>query len=238
MRFEEQLRYFREGKFDEPRVVGRVYSILLAVVVFCFILVPLFVLQTVPVLQGSMLPTIAERGDSVGLLMHVGCTRGDIIVFNRHEGGKTKRLIKRVLACPGDRIRIADRTYEDGSVRPCVQIETDAVVDGRTVRVFLWLDEPYLSADGDTAVANPGGAYSEILAAGWFELKPHQYFVAGDHRYRSDDSFSFGPISGGDIIGRVICIYRNTGKKFLMFEMQNIEGLGVSLGYSEVITGV
>lgn len=46
-------------------------------------------------------------------------------------------------------------------------------------------------------------------------LGPDEYFVMGDHRDRSNDSRSVGPIRRRDIRGRVICIVlplRRTGK--------------------------
>ena len=231
MKFEKVSYYYRNGKFEEPRAAGRVYAVLLALVVFFLVLMPLLLYQRVPVLQSSMMPTFAAAGDSAGLLLNAGFKRGDVVIFERREGGTTKRLIKRVIACPGDRIRLAERTFPDGTVRECVLLETDTVEGGRAQ---FWLDEPYLHTDGDTAAAYPAGAYTSRLRAAWYTVPEGEYFVAGDHRQVSVDSFSFGPVARSAIQGRVICVYRWTGAKFLWFLWQRPEGLGESLGYTPV----
>lgn len=238
MKFDESFAYYRTGKQPESRLVGRLYSILLAIVILLYVLVPILIYQKVPVLQSSMMPTFAEEGDAAGLLLGAGFGRGDVVIFDRVEPGSkvSKRLIKRVIACPGDRIFLADRTFSDGSERECVMIETNAE-DGTRQR--FWLDEPYLHPDphGTYAAAHPAGRYVSQLRTGGMTLGEGEYFVAGDHRQVSEDSFSFGPIRADAVIGRVICVYRSTGNRLFGLNWQRIEGLGEPLGYTQVKDG-
>lgn len=244
MKYEESLRYFRDGKFDEPRAVSVGYTALLAVVVFCFIVVPIFIFQTVPVLMQSMYPTIhggnaatGELEDCVGLSLLSDYGHGDIVVFERTENGSTTRLIKRILGEPGDVLFLVD---EDGDgAADAVEIETE--IGGARTRARLV--EPYLNTEYGVYVTNEGADRSGIgsnpyARALWSEegltLGEDEYFVAGDNRRDSRDSFSFGPVSADSILGKAVCIFVKSGHSFLFWEIYNFKGTGSSVTLQQI----
>ncbi|MEA2519997.1 MAG: signal peptidase [Chloroflexota bacterium] len=106
--------------------------------------------------------------------------RGDIVVFRPPVNAESPRgepFIKRIIGVAGDEIALRDGTV---------------FVDG------VALTEPYLfkAADG---VAEP--TESEDGESSW-TVPPGQLFVMGDHRQRSSDSRSFGPITVDSVVGR------------------------------------
>jgi signal peptidase I len=107
--------------------------------------------------------------------------RGDIVVFNPPDDWVQPDgtpFIKRVIAVAGDTLEIKD----DGFV----------YVNG------IRLDEPYVykEADGSTQPT-----VSSTDPPHW-QIPDGELFVMGDHREKSSDSRTFGPISNGDVIGR------------------------------------
>ena len=99
--------------------------------------------------------------------------RGDIIVLNPPVRSD-KPYIKRVVALPGDRLKI-DRGK--------------AVVDGRP------LGEPYATLENCGA--------DVCTFRGSIVIPEDHYFVMGDNRGASDDSRFWGPVPRDQIIGRV-----------------------------------
>jgi signal peptidase I len=105
---------------------------------------------------------------------------GDIVVFNppadwiQPDGTP---FIKRVIGIGGDTVEIKD----DGLV----------YING------ILLNEPYVYAEN--------GEPQPTVASGetprW-EIPDGELFVMGDHRSKSSDSRTFGPIENGDVIGR------------------------------------
>lgn len=114
----------------------------------------------------SMNPTLQD-GDKVVISKMSKPDRGDIIVF---EYGNVN-LIKRVIAVPGDTLRIEDsKVYVNG----------------------LEIDEAYINEnefDGDVYEG-----CDIVLDAG-------EYFVMGDNRNHSSDSRTFGVIDAEDVKG-------------------------------------
>ena len=104
--------------------------------------------------------------------------RGDIIVF-RYPKNPQEYFIKRIVALPGEKIRI-----KDGQV----YIFNDEYKDG-----FI-LKEPYLEQNTKT--------YS--LTEDIVSLDEKEFFVLGDNRNSSKDSRSFGPVNRSFVTGRVI----------------------------------
>jgi len=105
---------------------------------------------------------------------------GDIVVFNppadwiQPDGTP---FIKRVIGIGGDMVEIKD----DGFV----------YING------IQLNEPYVFAeDGE-----PQPTDSSTDPPRW-EIPDGELFVMGDHRAKSSDSRTFGPIQDGDVIGR------------------------------------
>ena len=118
-------------------------------------------------------------------------TRGDIVVcYSPHDG---KRLLKRVVGIPGDRIEMKDNRL---------------IVNGTTA---LYRDT--LTPDGDSAVLRETVGHREHLvevsstqtAASTFGpvvVPPQHYLVMGDNRDNSFDSRFFGFVPRSEILGQ------------------------------------
>ncbi len=103
--------------------------------------------------------------------------RGDIVVF--HAPGMDLDevpYIKRVIGEPGDHIELVGG-----------QVLVDGVV----------LDEPYRSDDG----RDDGATFPQSDGSSWV-VPADSVFVMGDHRARSEDSRTFGPVPVDRVIGR------------------------------------
>ena len=148
----------------------------LAVVFLLTFLFITFVAQRTEVSGSSMEPTLHD-GDSLlvdKLSYRFGDPkRYDIVIFPYQYGTK-QYFIKRVIALPGETVRI---DY-DGNIY---------IDDAK-------LDEQY----GAEVIQDPGRAATEIT------LGEDEYFVMGDNRNHSMDSRDplVGSIKGSDIIGR------------------------------------
>ncbi|MEK7615898.1 MAG: signal peptidase I [Patescibacteria group bacterium] len=102
--------------------------------------------------------------------------RGDIIVF-RYPNDKTQFFIKRVIALPGESIKVQDNTV--------------TIYNQEYPKGFL-LKELYLSDDQETRGNIPR-----------LKLDPNEYFVMGDNRLHSSDSRYWGPVNRSLVTGRV-----------------------------------
>jgi signal peptidase I len=165
-----------------PRLLDAAIEIGITVIlaVGLYLVIQTFLVGTYRVEQVSMLPTL-EQGQH--LLVDKltprfdPYSRGDIVVF--HAPGTAADsipYIKRVIGVAGDHVAL-----EDGTV----------VVNG------VALDEPYLSPDG------PGhGATEPLDGTTQWDVPAGQVLVMGDHRARSVDSRSFGPVPVDQVIGR------------------------------------
>jgi len=100
--------------------------------------------------------------------------RGDVIVFKSPQNPDID-YIKRVIALPGERIKLINNHYYINDVL---------------------LEEPYIASDLYTY----NGSY---LREGMEVVIPeNHFFVSGDNRPRSSDSREWGPIDKSAIIGR------------------------------------
>ena len=169
-----------------------------------------FVIKPYQIPSASMLPTLIE-GERVlvnRLGTHFGDPGvGDIVVFNPPEGADRGKqcgvdrkasepcpeptpeksdtnFIKRVVAGPGDRLRV-----EDGI----------PVVNGEPV------DDP------DWNVRNCGSA-PECNLRDEIEIPADHYFMMGDNRGASDDSRFWGPVPEEWIIGKSFLTYWPPGE--------------------------
>jgi signal peptidase I len=106
--------------------------------------------------------------------------RGDIVVI-KHEGkwcGSSALFVKRVIAIPGDKVRVEGR-----SVR----------VNGELVTSESERIQPFADADRDYGA-------TRRLASG-------DYFVVGDYDEISCDSRGHGPVSRASIVAKVVAIW-------------------------------
>lgn len=171
-----------------------------------------FVGTSVGVAGASMMPTLRD-GERLVVpkyepwLHKVGVgefQRGDIVVF-KPPVGRTHMasalglreyrpfLVKRLVAVPGDRVRVTEgRVYVNDQEIP-QNFTTD-----------YWQQQGCW--DTTSALAN------NALSGPWFSEQPEitipagQYFVMGDNRHAngSEDSRHFGPVALRDIAGRAV----------------------------------
>ena len=105
--------------------------------------------------------------------------RGDVVVLHQLNGASERDLIKRVIALPGEEIRVDE----------CV-VFIDEVA----------LQEPYL----DPAATTPGTCGRNLESL----LVPEDHvFVMGDNRGGSMDSRDLGPIDDDDLVGRAFVVF-------------------------------
>jgi signal peptidase I len=135
-----------------------------------------YAVQTVHVLGSSMVPTLQNNdllvASKISYKLHQP-QRGDIIIF-KPPNDDVRDFIKRVIAVPGDRLRIDHGVvYINGEV----------------------LHEPYLPEPWTVNNTWPPDGRDVIIP-------PDHYFVMGDNRNHSSDSRSFGYIDASSILGK------------------------------------
>ena len=120
--------------------------------------------------------------------------RGDLVVFRSPMDGK--RLVKRVIGLPGDRLEMHDNRltvngapvdYESlpsSAPRPS-SVATEVLPPGREHPIQV-------TGDGGHRTFEP------------IEVPDGTYFVMGDNRDHSFDSRGFGPVEGRLILGRAV----------------------------------
>jgi len=135
-----------------------------------------YAVQTVHVLGSSMSATLHDNdllvASKISYKLHPP-QRGDIIVF-KPPNEDSRDFIKRVIALPGDRIRITNAVvYINGQV----------------------LHEPYLPEAWTYNNTWPADGQDKLVPT-------DQYFVMGDNRNHSSDSRSFGFVELDAILGK------------------------------------
>lgn len=83
----------------------------------------------------SMEPTIMAGEKIFGLRIYGGLERGDVIVF-KHEN---TYMVKRIAACPGDTVKIRDKTIK--VPKDCYYVLGDNYLDSYDSRYW---DEPFV----------------------------------------------------------------------------------------------
>ncbi len=145
-------------------------------------LVITFAVQTVHVIGLSMYPTVDDQDYLIAAKLPYRLhspERGDIIIM-RDPFDSSKDFIKRVIALPGERLRIrAGKVYVNGRL----------------------LEEPY-QAGSEPWIVNaewppPGSAAAGDPEGGL--IPPKSYFVMGDNRNHSSDSRLFGAVKADQI---------------------------------------
>jgi len=128
--------------------------------------------RTFQIPSSSMEPTLLI-GDHIWAKRTQSAERGDLVVFNPPDD-PGKDYIKRVIATPGERVRIMKgRVYVNGKE----------------------LSEPY-------AVHTDSFRFASRDDFGPLTLPSGMYFLLGDNRDNSRDSRFFGPVPGSRLFGR------------------------------------
>jgi len=166
------------------RAVAAIFDFLQSIVVVLAIMVMiyLFIMSPQEINGASMEPTF-ENGEYILTNKIVykiyNPKRGDVVIF-KSPRNKEIDFIKRVIALPGERVKIIDNAF---------------YIDG------VKLEEPYLPPN----LYIFGGTYlrenQEIV------VPEGQYFVIGDNRPHSADSREFGTIAKVDFIGKAFLRY-------------------------------
>jgi signal peptidase I len=112
-----------------------------------------------------------------------------------YGAGVTGSMVKRIIALPGDTIRMVGYVL---SVRP--RGGTDFIPEQQLLGVRYTLKAD-VGAPGWTSDLPLSGNAAEIT------LKDNEYYVLGDNRPQSSDSRSWGPVTIDRIMGRVVYRY-------------------------------
>lgn len=194
-------------------LAGSVQSLVSSLVVALFIIT--FVMQAFQIPSASMErtllvgdyllvdKTVYGSGGGVPLLPYREVARGDIVVFHYPLKPETY-FVKRVVAVPGDRVRMAGKQL---------------YVNGRMEQAgYAWHHDTIHDAyrdDFPTLSYAPGNVdrewfyrlRREVGAEGELVVPAGQYFVLGDNRDNSQDSRYWGFVPRANIIGRPVLIY-------------------------------
>lgn len=152
-----------------------------------FLIVYLLFMQPHQVNGQSMVPNFQSGEyvltDKVSYRMR-NPERGEVVVFHAPEAANCPKgtgcdFIKRVIAVPGETVRLENSTF---------------YVDGQP------LAEAYIPDDFETL---PG----KFIDGRTVTMGPDEYFVVGDNRPFSSDARAWGPVQKSDIVGRAFFRY-------------------------------
>ncbi len=130
--------------------------------------------------------------------------RGDIVVF--FSPADEKRLVKRVIGVPGDKIEMKDgQIYINGEEQLYEPIDDEQVVqfENNLKRKYSFVNE---TLGCTTHLMMISKERSSVRSFGPVHLKENQYFMMGDNRDRSYDSRYFGFVDRDRIVGRVLAV--------------------------------
>jgi len=194
-------------------LVGSVKSLVSSLVVALFIITFLMQAFQIPsasmertLLVGDYLlvdKTVYGAGGSVPLLPYREVGRGDIVVFHYPLNPDTY-FVKRVVAVPGDRVRMLDKQlYVNGRLEQAGYAwHRDAVHDAyRDDFPNLTYAPGNVDRDWFFRMRREVGVERELV------VPAGQYFVLGDNRDNSQDSRYWGFVPRANIIGQPLLIY-------------------------------
>ena len=136
------------------------------------------------------------------LLPYRKIRRGDIVVFH-YPVNPSQAFVKRVVALPGDRLRLINkRVYVNGTAldEPYVQYIKDSRDPYRD-------DFPRVDAPGFGVDAKWWKQMPKLVENHQLIIPEGHYFVLGDNRDDSQDSRYWGFVPRASIIGRPMVIY-------------------------------
>lgn len=156
---------------------AREYTVLIGTSLLMVFLIRTFVAQPFVVSGASMDPTFDTGQYLIVDQISYAFTspqRGDVIIF-KYPLIPSRYFIKRIIALPGETIKIEDTTV---SIKEIGQDD------------FTVLDEPYVELNRESFVETT--------------LADDEYFVMGDNRMASLDSRTWGPLNESFIAGRAL----------------------------------
>lgn len=163
--------------------------------------VPFFFVQTFEIPTVSMEPTLLP-GDNIlaQTFPHEVPERGKMALFLSPQD-RSSVLVKRIIAVPGDHIRISRR----------IVILNGSALDERYVANRA-KEEDFYPDDLPNDSSLPGCAeghemLSHQVVNGEIVVPAGAYFVLGDNRENSLDSRCWGFVGSGDLIGKPLMIY-------------------------------
>ena len=173
------------------------------------------IIESIRIPADGMVPTLYP-GDRLLIdkraYAHTAPSRGDVVVLSAtRDGGRIvpadsrpdlprERFLKRIVASPGDRIRVAGGTvFLNGT--PLTQTPAGSASEGgHELELFReTLDRSSYAIARDRSAPRPDT--EEVV------VPPDRYFVIGDNRDWSSDSRFWGTISRADIVGRAYQVW-------------------------------
>lgn len=152
---------------------------------------------------GLRLPVLNKKVLDIGEPKH-----GDVMVF-RFPGDPSQNFIKRVVGLPGDHVVYKDKKLyiNDVPMEQTVQDDYSYSEGTDSQGNDLQITSKRLQENLD------GVKHSILLSDGPDQMPkdivvpPHQYFVMGDNRDRSNDSRYWGTVPEQNIVGRAFLIW-------------------------------
>jgi len=187
----------------------------LAITIVIAVFVIAFIVQAFQIPSPSMQKTLlvgdyllvdkAHDGHSAfwrWLMPYQSVRRQDIIVF-RYPLDPRQHFVKRVVAVPGDRVRLIDKHVYVGEIR-----------QDDTYATFHWEQRDGFRdnfPDGNLMVLGMSSPWylqiRKLLDEGELIVPEGSYFVLGDNRDDSSDSRYWGFVPAENIVGRPLVIY-------------------------------
>lgn len=185
--------------------------------ILAVILIRTFIFEPYRIPSGSMVPTLLI-GDHVlvtkysyGIWLPFTRTelvdlgdpeRGDIIVF-RFPRDPRLTYIKRVVAIPGDKLRVHNnRLYINGEPQPAIPNGTFEFVDDQCRQIPSQAYVETLSGHPHTMLTSGSGIGGRLADYPEITIPPEKVFVMGDNRDHSEDSRAWGFVRFDQIKGK------------------------------------
>lgn len=130
--------------------------------------------------------------------------RGEVVVlFSPFDG---KRLVKRVVGLPGDKIELKDNLlYVNGKSIQYDSLDASVIQEiPLEERPFFHFSTEDLSGRKHPVMITPGRP--SLKSFDTIQVPANHYFVMGDNRDNSFDSRHFGTVDRGKIVGRAIAV--------------------------------
>lgn len=178
------LQFYQKEKKLNSALIKDIFEMLLGtfVVIFLALAITYFVGMRTSVIGDSMEPTLYNGQEIlINRLIYKFSSpgRGDVIVFIPNGNQKTHYYVKRVIALPGETVRIQDgKVYIDGVLQEEGDIYDKIIDPGIAANdILLESDEYFVLGDNrnsseDSRSGNIGAIKrTNIIGQAWFHLK-------------------------------------------------------------------